>query len=104
MQHEQAAGSAAIVGDDGGLHAELVRRGGLGFADALHHRSMEGIKLPPALALLLRTNLRGLAERKGEGLLQCRLALDVAANVANDPAEPATQDAQLSLMPPNCLA
>ncbi len=29
LQHEQAAGSAAIVGDDGGLHAELVRRGGL---------------------------------------------------------------------------
>src|SRR6478736_5756659 len=25
MQYEQAAGSSAIVGDDGGLHAELVR-------------------------------------------------------------------------------
>ncbi|MBB4373054.1 hypothetical protein GGD63_005869 [Bradyrhizobium sp. cir1] len=72
MQHEQAAGSAAIVGDDGSIHAELVRRGGLGFADALHLRSMEGIKLPAALALLLRTNLRGPAEWKGEGLLQCR--------------------------------
>ncbi len=61
---------------------------------------MEGIKLPAALALLLRTKLRGPAERQGEGLLQCRLALDVAADVANDWAEPATQDAQLSLMPP----
>ena len=44
MQHEQAPGSPAVVGDDGGLHAELVGRGGLAFADALHLRGMERIK------------------------------------------------------------
>src|SRR3954449_9039283 len=100
VQHEQAAGSPAVVGDDGGLDAELVRRGGLAFADALHLRGMEGIELPAALALLLRADLRGPAKREGERLLQCWLALDLAADVADDPAQPAAQDAQLPLMPP----
>src|SRR5579863_8073443 len=54
LQHEQAAGSPAVVGDDRGLHAELVTRGGIAFADALHLRGMEGIKLPATLARLLR--------------------------------------------------
>src|SRR5882757_5718700 len=49
VQHEQATGSPAVVGDDGGLHAELVRRGGFALADALHLRGMEGIELPAAL-------------------------------------------------------
>jgi hypothetical protein len=69
VQHEQATGIPAIVGDDGGLHSELVRRGGLSFADALHLRGMERIKLPAALALLLRADLRGSAKREGERLL-----------------------------------
>ena len=38
VQHEQPTGSPAVVGDDRGLHAELVRRGGLALADALHFR------------------------------------------------------------------
>ena len=46
--------SPAVVGDDGSLHAELVRRAGLALADALDLRSMEGIQLPAALALLLQ--------------------------------------------------
>src|SRR5262245_44681945 len=83
VQHEQAPGSPAVVGDDGGLHAELVRRGGLAFADALHLRGMEGIKLEAALTLLLRADLRGSAKREGERLLQRRLALDLAADVAD---------------------
>src|SRR6516162_8345950 len=74
-------------------------RGGLAFADALHLRGMEGIKLPAALALLLRADLRGPAKREDECLLQCRPALDLAADVADDPAQPAAQNAQLPLMP-----
>src|SRR5258705_4028804 len=89
VQHEQATGSPAIVGDDGGLHSELVRHGGRSFADALHLRGMERIKLPAALALLLRADLRGPAKREGECLLQGWLALDLAADVADDPAQPA---------------
>jgi hypothetical protein len=62
-------------------------------------RGMEGVKLPAALALLLRADLRGLAKREGECLLQYRLALAPAADLADDPAEPAAQNAQLPLMP-----
>jgi len=36
VQHEQAAGSPAVIGDDGGLHAELVRCCSFALADALH--------------------------------------------------------------------
>ena len=50
----------------------------LAFADALHLRGMERIKLPAALALLLRADLRGSAKREGERLLQGWLALDLA--------------------------
>src|SRR5215470_2892534 len=100
VQHEQTAGSPAVVGDDGGLDAELVGRGSLAFADAFDLRGVEGIKLPSALALLLRADLAGSPEGKCERLLQCRLALDLAADVADDPAQPAAQDAQLPLMPP----
>jgi hypothetical protein len=100
VQHEQTAGGPVVVGDDGSLHSELVRCAGLALADALHLRSMEGIKLPAALALLLRADLGGSAQREGERLLQGWLAFDLAANVPDDAAEPAAQDAQLPLMPP----
>jgi hypothetical protein len=56
---------------------------------------MEGIKLGAALALLLRADLRGPAKREGERPLQCWLALDLAADVADDPPQPAAQDTQL---------
>ena len=59
---------------------------------------MERIELPAALALLLRADLRGAAEWEGERLFQCWLALDFAADVADDPAEPALEDTQLPLM------
>src|SRR5206468_11170911 len=68
-------------------------------ADALDLRSMEGIQLPAALALLLRADLRGPAERQGEGVLEPGLTFDLAADIADDPAQPAAQDAQLPLMP-----
>ena len=60
---------------------------------------MKGIQLPAALALLLRTDLRGAAERKFERLLENRLPFDLASDVADDPAEPAAQQAHLPLMP-----
>jgi len=39
---------------------------------------MAGIKLPAALALLLRADLRGPAEREGEGVLEHGLTFDLA--------------------------
>lgn len=60
---------------------------------------MKGIEFPAALALLLGADLCGTAERKGECLLEGWLALDLAADVANDPAQPAAQGTQLPLLP-----
>jgi hypothetical protein len=50
---------------------------------------MERIKLSAALALLLRADLRGPAKRECKQLLQSWLALELAADVADDPAQPA---------------
>lgn len=69
VEHELAAWGAAIGGDDRCLDAELVRRGGLAFADAFDFRCVERIELPPALALLLRPDLLGIAARHHGGAL-----------------------------------
>src|SRR5207253_6420166 len=69
---------------------------GLALADALHLRSVEGIQLPAALALLLRTDLIGAREWPGECRLEVRVACDLASDVANEPAKPGAQNAQLS--------
>jgi hypothetical protein len=58
-QHELATRCPGIGGDDGSLHAELVRRADLALADTLHLRSVKGIQFPAALALLLRADLIG---------------------------------------------
>src|SRR5438132_2208535 len=96
MQHELTTRCPRIGGDDGSLHTELVRGAGLALADALHLRSVEGIQLPAALALLLRTDLVGAREWPGECRLEVRMARDLAPDVANEPAKPGAQNAQLS--------
>jgi len=52
-----------IGGDDGSLHTKLIRLAGLALADTLHLRSVEGIQLPTALALLLGADLIGASLR-----------------------------------------
>src|SRR5215831_7673803 len=59
VQHKLATRCSGIGGDDGSFHTEFVRCAGLALADALHLRSVEGIQLPAALALLLRADLIG---------------------------------------------
>ena len=59
---------------------------------------MEGIELPSALALLLRSDLRSARERRFEGRLEFGTSFDLAADVADDPAEPAAQQAQLAMV------
>ena len=59
VQHELAARGTGVGGDDRDLDAELVRRAGLAFADALGLGGMEGIQLPATLALLLTPDLTG---------------------------------------------
>src|ERR1700730_15796063 len=64
VEHELAAPGAAVGGDDRDLDAELVRRRGLAFTDAFDLGRMEGIELPAALPLLLRSDLRSPGERR----------------------------------------
>jgi hypothetical protein len=78
--------------------AELVGRGGLALADAFDLRGVEGIELPSALALLLRSDLRSARQRRFEGRLEFGTSFNLAADVADDPAEPAAQQAQLAMV------
>ncbi len=96
MQHELTARGAGIGGDDRGFDAELVGRRGLALADAFDLGRVEGIKLPAALALLLRADLIGAKKRPFEHRLDVGVASDLATNVADDTAEPRAQDAQFA--------
>jgi hypothetical protein len=78
--------------------AELVGRGGLALSDAFDLRGVEGIELPSALALLLRSDLRSARQRRFEGRLEFGTSFNLAADVADDPAEPAAQQAQLAMV------
>ena len=60
--------------------------------------SVERIKLPAPLALLLRSDLGRTRQRCFEDRFQFGAAFDLAADVADDPAEPAAQQAQLAMM------
>src|SRR5262245_38708289 len=74
VQHELATRCRGIGGDDGSLHTERVRCAGLALADAFHRRSVEGIQLPAALALVLRADLISAREWPSECRLEVRVA------------------------------
>jgi hypothetical protein len=57
-------------------------------------RAAKGIKLPAALALLLRADLIGPRERPSECSLEVRVACDLSPDVADERAEPGAQNAQ----------
>jgi hypothetical protein len=59
---------------------------------------MEGIELVSALVLLLRADLRGARKRLLECCLKLVLACNLAADVADEAAEPDSQAAQLPPM------
>src|SRR5207237_10361029 len=82
-----------------GLDAESDRCPAAALAHALDRGSVEGIQLPAALALLLRTDLVGARERPFKQRLEVGLACDLTAGVADDPPEPNAQEAQLAVMP-----
>jgi hypothetical protein len=56
---------------------------------------MKGIELPAALALLLRVDLRGAAERKCERLLESRL-FDLATDMTLKAAKPCNLERPLA--------
>jgi hypothetical protein len=59
---------------------------------------MEGIELVAALALLLGADLTGTCQSGLEGRFKLGVVCDLAADIANDPAEPAAQQPQLLAM------
>jgi hypothetical protein len=98
MENELAAGRAGVGRHNRDLDAELVGRAGLALADAFRFGSVEGIELPAALALLLSADLAGARQRGCECGLKLCLACDLAADVADQPAEPGAQPAQLAMV------
>ena len=87
MQHELAARSAGVGGDDRDLDAELVGRAGLALADALGLGGMEGIQLPATLALLVGADLEGARQREGKRRFNVLMAGNLAADVTDQPAQ-----------------
>jgi len=60
----------------------------LPLADALDLRGMSRIDLWTALMLILAAHLLRQTEQRAEASFQHRIAIDLAANVADDPAKP----------------
>src|SRR5713101_6109153 len=96
VQHELPALGRGDRRDNRDLAAELVGRAGLAFADALHLRRVQRIDLRPALTLLLMAYTRREIEQRAEAVFERCVALDLAADVADDAAEPGAQELQLS--------
>ena len=84
---ELAALGAMERGGERDLDAKLVGTMGLALADAFDLGRVQRIDLPSALMLALLAHPAGEHDRMGEGALQFSLALDLAHDVANDPAE-----------------
>ena len=98
VEHELAGRGTGVGGDDRDLDAELVGRAGFALADALDLGGVEGIELPAALALLLGADLGGPRERFLEGCFDRFLALDLAADVTDQPAQAGAQEAQFAVV------
>jgi hypothetical protein len=82
------------------------RRAGLALADAFDLGGVEGIELPPALALLLGTDLLGARQRPFQSGLEIGLAGDLAADIAifRGKTNQATITDQCSLKPATGIA
>ena len=82
-------------GDRGGNRdpaAGFVRCPSLAFADVLNLGGMQRVDLGPALALLLEANPQREIEQRPKAVRERGVALDLAANVRNDSAEPGSQE------------
>jgi hypothetical protein len=66
--------------------------------DAIDLGGVEGIELPSTLALPLRSHLRSARDRRFEDRLDLGPSDDLAADVADDPTDPAAQQAQLAMV------
>ena len=78
------------------LAAELIRRAGLALADALDLGRMQRIDLGAALALVLAAHPLRQGKQRGEARFQRRIAVDLAADVADHPAKSGAQELELA--------
>ena len=99
VQHELAALGLGRRGGDRHLAAELVGRPGLAFADAFDLGRVQRIDLVAALAMVLKAYPVRQGKQVGEASRERRVAGDLAADVADHPAEPDAQELQLAAGP-----
>jgi hypothetical protein len=66
--------------------------------DAFDLGGVEGIELSSTLALPSRSDLRSARDQRFEDRLELGPSGDLAADVADDPTEPAAQQAQLAMV------
>src|ERR1700719_3751067 len=100
VQHELPPLGRGDRGEDRALAAELVGGASLAFADALHLGRMQRVDLRSALTLLLMATPQREIEQRTQAILERGIALDLAANVPDDAAEPGAQEFEL---PPGAL-
>src|ERR1700747_551079 len=81
------------------LAAKFVRRPGLALADALHLGRVQRIHLGAALPMVLEAYPHRQGEKVGEAFLEHLLAGDLAADVADHPAQPGAQEFEFAPCP-----
>jgi hypothetical protein len=87
-RRQQASASLVRLED-----AELIGRAGLAFADALNLGGMEGIELQPRWRCCCERVCLAFVSGDSKTASRVGLACDLAADVADEPAEPRAQDA-----------
>ena len=96
MEHELPALRRRHGGGYTDLAAELVGRAGFPLADALDLRRMQRIDLGAALMLILAAHPLRQIKQRAEVSFQRRIAINLAADVADDPAKSRPQELELA--------
>jgi hypothetical protein len=81
---------------DGDLAAELIGRAGLALTDAFDLGRVQRIDLGATLAVILQADLAGETEQRAETRLESIVAVDLAADVADDAVETGAQELELA--------
>jgi len=92
VQHELPALGHGDRGDNRDLAAELVGRPDLAFADALHLGGVQRVDFGSAL----KADPQRQIEQRAEAVFERGIGLDLAADVADDAAEPGAQEFELA--------
>ena len=100
MQHELPALGRCDRHNNRDLATEFVGSPCFAAADALHLGRVQRIVFRPALTLLLMAHTQRQIEQRAEAVFERCVALDLAADVTDDAAEPRVQELQL---PPGAL-